>query len=235
MIKRCVKFSVLFCGLIAILFTVLFIRELVRFLKTREKKTGERLYGYFGTILLIVLFIGLCIACSSVTIRVEMRWIYVSYAAMLMLGAYMVRGIREMLGEVAGMAALLLFVLYALLSIYTNLFGRSYFGKLYFWPDQLRMNSLCEQTIEKYGRQGVFGKDIYILENSYGMSDFYAEYFFKTYDPKKQADNTRLSFINSVEEIPESIRESGQFLVLRELPESDAYLDITDEVRNEKQ
>ena len=38
---------------------------------------------------LFLLFIGACIASSSVTIRVEMRWVYVSLTAALLLLAYM--------------------------------------------------------------------------------------------------------------------------------------------------
>ena len=37
---------------------------------------------------LFLVFITLCIGSSSVTIRVEMRWVYVAYAAALLFFAY---------------------------------------------------------------------------------------------------------------------------------------------------
>ena len=42
-----------------------------------------------GNSLLFICFIGGCIAASSVTIRVEMRWIYVSYTAAVLFLAYL--------------------------------------------------------------------------------------------------------------------------------------------------
>lgn len=49
----------------------------------------------FKKIVLIIAFIGLCIICSSITIRVEMRWIYVSYAAYLILLFYLMYGLLD--------------------------------------------------------------------------------------------------------------------------------------------
>ena len=44
-----------------------------------------------GFLAIFVAFIGACIVCSSVTIRVEMRWVYVAYAAALLFFAYLSR------------------------------------------------------------------------------------------------------------------------------------------------
>lgn len=221
-------------------------------------------------------FIALCIGCSSVTIRLEMRWIYVSYTAALLYAAYMVgtlaerhhaetaRAIAETgvnvpsrgTGTVSGAAiaseaegcsddnaaagrhgsairknaAVLLFCAYTLTSVCINLFCRTYFVRLYFWPNQLRMNSLAEETVDKYGAENIFGKDIYILENSYGMSDFYADTFFKTFDPERKAEGTKVIFADSMDDVDTSAVRDGRALVLRELPENNAYEDITEEV-----
>ena len=48
----------------------------------------KRCIGYLKTSVLFIFFIGACIASSSVTIRVEMRWVYVSYAAALLFLAW---------------------------------------------------------------------------------------------------------------------------------------------------
>ena len=44
---------------------------------------------------LFILFTGLCIASSSVTIRVEMRWVYVSLVSALLFLAYMYGELTE--------------------------------------------------------------------------------------------------------------------------------------------
>lgn len=44
---------------------------------------------------LFVIFVGACIACSSVTIRVEVRWIYVSMTAAWLFLAYMCGELAE--------------------------------------------------------------------------------------------------------------------------------------------
>ena len=44
---------------------------------------------------LFVTFVGACIACSSVTIRVEVRWIYVSMTAAWLFLAYMCGELAE--------------------------------------------------------------------------------------------------------------------------------------------
>ena len=151
--------------------------------------------------------------------------------AALLFAAYMI-------GELSGTGGLTvrrslvtaLFLVYAVLSVRCNLFYRGYYSRLYFWPNQLRMNSLAEQTVEKYGTDGIFGKDIYILENTYEMTDFYARTFFKTYDPEKKAEGTRVLFADSIASIPPEDLKEGRVLVLEEVPEENAYRDITDSV-----
>ena len=227
-IKRMTKFSVLFIGLICIAFAFCFFLDLF---KGKKKETARRL----AVSLLFFSFIALCIGCSSVTIRVEMRWIYVSYTAALLYASWMI-------GEIAGEEGIhvkrilvtALFYGYVALSVYCNIFYRAWFPKLYFWPNQLRMNSLAEETVEKYGTEGIFGKDIYILENTYQMTDFYGRTFFKPYDPEKKAEGTAVIFADGPEDVTlQDVRE-GKAIVLKEIPEENAYRDVTDEFLQEK-
>ena len=245
LIKRCTKFSVLLIGLICIAFAILVLLEII----LAYRKDGTEGQGYAArfrkhaeTCILFVMFIALCIGCSSVTIRVEMRWIYVSYAAALLFAAYMIGEISEGFspgtgpdGESGGITlprvlATLLFAGYCILSLNCNLFYRTCYPKLYFWPNQLRMNSLAAETIDKYGTEGIFGKDIYILENTYEMTDFYARTFFKPYDPEKKAEGTRVIFADSLSDVPAGDVLSGKALVLKEVPEENAYRDLTEEI-----
>ena len=223
-IKRAIKISILLIGLLCIIFAFSLIRRFVKELRT---KLSKETYDEISFCVMLCSFAALCIGCSSVTIRLEMRWIYVSYAAALLFAAYMAGRLKSN----EKVLALMLFTAYAIISVYTNIFYRGYFNNIYFWANQLRMNSLAEETIEKYGTEGVLGKKIYIIENSYEMTDFYAETFFKTYDRDKRAEGTEIIFADSITDIPaEEIRED-KALVLIELPEENAYRDITDDLK----
>ena len=261
-IRKLVCIGILLICIIAVIYIV----DLIR------RHSREVLLQAVRTALLFCGFIALCIGCSSVTIRLEMRWIYVSYAAALLYASYMIGSIGEILqaayragnadslpqasqrGSTGGYAqaahpdnaaaykesrkactgvkylAVILFAVYAAVSIYLNIFYRGYYIRLYLWPNQLRMNSLAEQTVEKYGIDGVLGKDIYILGNSYEMSEFYADTFFKTFDPDMKAEGTEVIFIDSIEDADRNLLEAGEAIVLKELPEDNAYQDITEEV-----
>lgn len=223
-IKRTIKISILIIGLLCIIFAFSLIRRFVKELRTR---LSRETYDEISVCVMLCSFAALCIGCSSVTIRLEMRWIYVSYAAALLFAAYMAGRLKSN----AKIIAMMLFTAYALISVYTNIFYRGYFNNIYFWANQLRMNSLAEETIEKYGTEGILGKKIYIIENSYEMTDFYAETFFKTYDKEKKAEGTEIIFADSITDIQaEEIRED-KAIVLIELPEENAYMDITDDLK----
>ena len=252
MIKALVKVSIIALFVICMMFAITLLLDLAG----RDREGRKRFFRILENVLLFLLFIAMCIGCSSVTIRVEMRWIYVSYTAALIFCAYMIRVVGDYYRETAAapeeegneiwkagdvvaekifrpwvVSALLIgvFGVYTALSVYTNAFYRTYFPKLYFWPDQLRMNSLAEETYEKYG-DDIFGKDIYILENSYGMSDFYKDTFFKTFDKEKKAEGTEVFFADSAADIPEEAIRSGNIIVVQEVPEENGYRDVTEEV-----
>lgn len=190
--------------------------------------------------LLFFLFIGACIACSSVTIRVEMRWVYVSMTGAWLWLSYMCGAIvrpsakeeeaasgRRMPDYKRAVACTALVFAYMVLMIPVETYYRGKYPNIYFWNTQQQYNSLAEQTYEKYGRD-IFGKKIYILENNYGVSDFYADTFFKVFDKERKAEGTQVIFVDS-------IRDFGQvtnnMLILREDPQFHAYQDITEAVR----
>ena len=93
------------------------------------------------------------------------------------------------------------------------------------------MNSLAEETVEKYGIDGVLGKNIYIIGNSYEMSDFYADTFFKTFDPAKKAEGTKVIFADSLTRVPADEVRDGRAIVLVEEPQNNAYRDITEDIK----
>lgn len=199
----------------------------------REKEKKKRA-GYLLSAGLFFCFIGACIAASSVTIRVEMRWIYVSYSAALLFMAYMYGVLTE--GVVPELYLKrfwpwgALVAAYALFLFPAELFYRGCFPKIYFWPEQSRYNSLAEVTREKYGEE-IEGKTIYILGNTFDVSDFDARTFFKVFQKDRTAELTQVVFIDSIQDMG---LVDDNTLVLKEDPAHNAYVDITDAVRDIK-
>ncbi|MDO5415868.1 MAG: hypothetical protein Q4F29_01600 [Lachnospiraceae bacterium] len=260
--------------LVLALFFLLF---LVQIVKNKEKRGS-----YLSNTALFLVFIAMCIGSSSVTVRVEMRWVYVSYAAALLFLTYICgvlapaghEAVKEAGGrrngsewfrsrmsqetgeEVSGDSAEANFaaqhtrpsapvrrrsagpacfcvcgvLLYLILSFPAEIFFRGQFPNLYLWPNQMRYNSLAEETYGRYGKE-IFGKTIYIIGNSYEMSEFTAETFFKVFDKERKAEGTKVEFIDSIRDIG---LVTDQMLVLREDEEHNGFQDITQFVKHLK-
>ena len=202
------------------------INDSIKNLRKEQKRLKlARLRSFIGNNILFLLFIAMCIGSSSVTIRVEMRWVYVSFAASLLYFSYLLGVSRLPLGTLFCLA-------FICLRLPVERYYRSYFPQIYFWEDQDRMNSLAEETIEKYGREGVLGKQVYILENKYKMSKFYGDTFFQVFDEDFSGHGTKIHFIQDLTRLPKDANRKNS-LVLVEVPEQRAYRDITGEVFHE--
>ena len=193
--------------------------------KEQRRLKLARLRSFIGNNILFLLFIAMCIGSSSVTIRVEMRWVYVSFAASLLYFSYLLGVSRLPFGTIFCLA-------FICLRLPVERYYRSYFPQIYFWEDQDRMNSLAEETIEKYGREGVLGKQVYILENKYKMSKFYGDTFFQVFDEDFSGHGTKIHFIQDLTRLPKDANRKNS-LVLEEVAEQRAYRDITGEVFHE--
>lgn len=209
--------------------TVLILCFLVTVFRHKEKRMPA-----LRNSLLFICFIGGCIASSSVTIRLEMRWVYVSYAGALLYLAYMYGVLINHAEELPRMKKPVVYggllLLYTLLMFPVETCYRSYYPKLYYWPNQLRYNSLAEETYEKYG-DALFAKTVYILGNTYEMSEFTADTFFKVYDKSRDFTGPRVEFIDSIDDIG---LITDRMLVLRENPEFNQFQDITSFVKDLK-
>ena len=206
-------------------------------------KRGRITPRLIGENLLFICFIALCIGSSSITIRLETRWVYVSYTAALLYLSYMLgeiaksgrvkpeagRTVRTRAavpqrtsmdsvsasgehGERFGMKKCrtamvltfsLLFMAYGAVMTPVEHYDRQHYPNIFFFFDQDRVNSLADCTINAVGAGEFLGKkQVYIYYNYYEMSDFYAEYFYKPFDPEKTGQGTEIHFINSPDELP---------------------------------
>lgn len=213
-----------------LLMLVLYVRRAWRRGRITPRLIGENL--------LFICFIALCIGSSSITIRLETRWVYVSYTVALLYLSYMLgeiaksgavkakvgRAVRTRTATVQrtsaasvsasgeraayrGMAMVLafslLFMAYGAVMTPVEHYDRQHYPNIFFFFDQDRVNSLADCTIDAVGAGEFLGKkQVYIYYNYYEMSDFYAEYFYKPFDPEKTGQGTEIHFINRPDELP---------------------------------
>lgn len=232
---RWVQILIVLSWLCLLLMLVLYVRMAWK----RERITPRLI----GENLLFIGFIALCIGSSSITIRLETRWVYVSYTAALLYLSYMLGEIaksgrmaseagrtvrtRAVAVQRTSMASVsasgdhserfgmkkcrtvmvltfsLLFMAYGAVMTPVEHYDRQHYPNIFFFFDQDRVNSLADCTINAIGAENFLGKkQVYIYYNYYEMSDFYAEYFYKPFDPEKTGQGTEIHFINSPDELP---------------------------------
>ncbi|MGP1348077.1 MAG: hypothetical protein ACTTK0_00365 [Stomatobaculum sp.] len=231
------KVLLLFSFLLLLLFFVMVVLDILQ----------QRSYGLSSgkTIRDMLFFPGFmvgCAAASAVTIRVEMRWVYAVYVFWLLFISLLfgmrrrIRLLRDAdpeaqhryrISDHFPMAALLFSGILMLPAFFLY---RSAASKIYLFPNQERYNSLADVSYGKYGAS-VLGKEIVIIGNSYEMSEFTADTFFKTFDPARTGQGT---VVRHVETPFDFGLVSENMLVLQEDPAHNAFTDATELLRNVK-
>ena len=178
-IKYLVFVSIVIIGLIIVSYIIIRIKGIVD-----KNKTGCELVRINATDLIFLLFIASCIGASSVTIRVELRFVYVSFAASLIYLSYMCAYLFNETNKLfMKLLYTSLFIFVFLTRLPVELLYRDNFSKIYCYVDMKRMNSLYDLTMGTYGVFDIlYNKNVYLVGNMFGMTNFYAEYFYKIYD-----------------------------------------------------
>lgn len=225
--RRLIKFM----GLASIVFLLVIV--IVYFVKKMhiEKDTGKK--ANFNADILFALFVAMCIGASSVTIRVEMRFVYVSFTASLLYLSYMI-GYIFSLGEKSGkvfrsgvlsILVLILFIGFFVSRGVLELQYRTYHKKIHFALDQDRVNSLYDATIDKYGRDDILSgkRQVYIVNQNYGFTDFYAKWFFTIYD--KKYENHPIVLVNDISELPETVTPDNAIVLVENIDTMRSYIE----------
>ena len=190
------KTMILFSAFSIVFFFVLyFIRRIVS--KNTFKLSFKHLDFYF------LLYIFLCILQSSLTIRVEIRWLYASFMGLLI---YMGLLLKEFLLNKTGVVKIFKYILCLVFMIFIS--SRFLVNKLYKENDififivneQRAVNSLMKYTVEKYGIEELRNKTIYITANNYKTISNYERYhIFDPFD-KKITDKEMIIFTEGLTE-----------------------------------
>lgn len=230
-----IKYMVYLSGIIALLLIIYYAMCLVA-VKRHTQLFRRSLHGA----LLFILMIGASLVSSAVTIRVEMRWVYSGYALMLLLISHMyalfIKYMNMRLHAITPdreMSILLwvprvIIILWGICLLPMEIITYQNFDKIYLFPNQKRYNSLADETYGKY-KDDLYYKDVYIVGDSYEMSELAKDTFFKVYDKNKKG--IVIKHINSIKEIG---LIDDHILVLKEDPAHDVFVDATDIYRDMK-
>lgn len=182
--------------------------------------------------ILFLMFIALCIGASSVTIRVEMRFVYVSFTASVLYMSYMSGSILEFVKDwvnkftklVMRITMFILLILFFGTRFIVECEYRKSFNKIHFFLDLDRVNSLYDNTIGKYGLDEILhNRKIYMVNTSYGFTQFYADWFFKIYDNERIGNSIIL--LDKVEDLPIEANSENSILIIEDGIINRMYLD----------
>ena len=140
--------------------------------------------------LLFLLYIFLCILQSSLTIRVELRWLLASFVGLMFYLSYMIMYIFEKFAHKQELTfrkyvVASMFIIFFVLRLIMNDYFNKNFEKLFIINEQKVVNSLYENTVEKYGIDDIKNKSIYITTDYYrALKPEELTHFFDQYDRK---------------------------------------------------
>ncbi|MBQ9936536.1 MAG: hypothetical protein IJO70_11875 [Lachnospiraceae bacterium] len=191
-IKRIVYISNISILILVVAFIIGFIRE------DKESKAN-----HIKSIIVFILSIGALLIISSVTIRVELRWMYFPYTVMVIMISYM--ACKCNVNKYLNYLKYFVFVVYALTTICFSLYCREYYTNLYYWRLYSVGNDLIDETYGEYGEEmydksWIIVSDIEELNSYEDMLNVY-----NTYDKYE----LKIEVINNIEELSgiESVQE----------------------------
>lgn len=111
-------------------------------LKKLDKKIIYNLFVF-------LFFIGLTLASGSITIRLEMRWLYAPFVGLLFLLAYLLR--EKPFEKSLKTINILIILIWVGLMVPREILYRNTIKNMYFWYEQRLGNSIYETTLKKYG------------------------------------------------------------------------------------
>lgn len=178
---------------------------------------------YIWDIVLFITFITSCIFASSITIRVEMRWIYISYTAFVILLIY----IYSIISESKEKISKLFLLIFLGSSIIFESFYRSNYSNLYYWEKKELDSSLYEATIMKYGDEFV-DKEVYLVNAEDNWNEEEWKAFFRPF--VEEYETLKFTMFNDVRSVPPILSEDQ--IVLEEDKEERKYNDITKSLKD---
>lgn len=219
----------------------------------QHDRSPRDIYGTdFRIDLIIILSIMMYIASSSVTIRLEMRWIYISFIVTMIYGAYMITYIcktdaaiqiirkqnscsqdtrsqatsREVTRNRTPQRVILLVctVGFLLTRFAGELYYRKYYPNIFFFKDMIATNSLADQTVGKYDMSKLRNCKVYLAGgNTFELDGWFFWNFYEPLTGELNEGDEKL-----IELLPEDISPeevSADDIVLIEDPATHTFLE----------
>lgn len=162
-------------------------------------------------LLLFLSFIGINIISTSVTIRVELRWMYTPYVGMILMLIFIC---SKMISYKKISSGILL--IYIVFTVVFNIHSRQYFNNLYFWSTITFAESLYDETIGKYGDQ-IWDKPIVLLKSENQLpfiDEAYLKTIFSQFGESK-ADSMDIKVFEEFDKVPEELLNDIDIILLQ--------------------
>lgn len=191
--------------IIALISILLLIMILINGLRKNKKKLS-----YNINFMTIVFFILISLFSGCITIRLEMRFLYLSYLGILYLLIFSINN-KYCDDSFIFIKVKYLFLLFVILTSITNIYYRLYWDDIYFVRHQKFYNFLYSDIIKKYGtdinnRPIIFLEDMTINIHKDSITDFLSQY----YDINK----LQLLFLNNLSNAPKDIFFKNVIVIL---------------------
>lgn len=151
-----------------------------------------------GMDLTFLAFIGMNIISSSSTIRIELRWLYIPMAGFILFAVFKISEVCRLINKNSIKKVMIsIFIIWFVSRLFVDMSYRKGYSDIYCIKDQIRLNSLANETVYKYGFDNIKNSNIYIIDGNFKLSDFYASWFFRVFAPKKTDPVPKLEQIYS--------------------------------------
>ena len=189
---------------------------------SKEKEVRKEFFQISG---LFLIYIAMNIGSSSTTIRLELRWIYVSFLAMLLFLAYLYSLISSLASSKKCITQLLSVVVcaYAALSCFNDAIIRKEWEWIYFYYDKNSADSLWDETYRKYGEK-LWEKEILIVGNVENEERQVREWLL-AYPDGENAMEMKIQAVENISDVPAVSTEKSLILLHGN---SRFYRDITE-------
>lgn len=170
-----------------------------------QKGSKFRTNDNLKIMLLFLACIGINLCSASVTIRVELRWIYTPFSIMLMALSFLATHTRFRQGVYIGIC-----MLFCIIVFHTG--HRQYFNRLYYWPLLCFGEDLYEKTVVNYGSD-IKDMNIVLIMDANDFAFVDDEYLLTYFSQFFEVSN-KIIRISDITDLPEPAPSDEKFLLL---------------------
>ena len=155
-----------------------------------------------GMDFVLLTFIAMNIIASSATIRLELRWVYVSMAGFILFAVFKVSEISRLADKKSvKIIMFMIFLIWFASRFFTDMAYRKGYKDIYCIKDQLKINSLIDETVSKHSEIDPTDMKIYIVDGKFIMSDFYASWLLRPFAKNKTDKVNQVKYVQSIDEV----------------------------------